>query len=281
MKNDLNIRGLIVPHAPTLLEDEMDQKPSQVIAALQDMGNRLKAWGIDTVVAATTHWQTADTFYVDDSKLHQTVTDYYGFRREIEYDVAGQTELAQLLVKKGQENLIYPKTYQHGADHAITVPLHFMFPHKEVPVVPLSISGSKLCAFRWGRTLRQAFKEWGRKVLFMASGSLAHDLRGFIYQQASPEHSLFDEKVLDLLKAGQGMDVLKMDSRLVQTAKPEGDFRDLFMLLGVMGSQSTGQVLAYEKLPGVGLGVVEFQDSGTSENDEVLVKDYQNKGWLQ
>lgn len=280
MKIDSNIHGIIVPHAPTLLEDEMDHKPSSVIKALQDSGKRIQEWGVAVVVAATTHWQTEEKFFIDNSSFHKTVMDYYGFRREIEYDVAGHPELAKLLLHAGGKNLIFPNILKHGVDHAITIPLHFMFPDKNIPVVPLSVSGSPLCAFRWGRILGNTLRNWGGKVLFLASGSLSHDLSCFMSGKMQVEHEQFDHQVLNLLSEGKGMDVFKIDRELIKIAKPEGAFRDLCMLLGVMGSQTSGHVQAYEKLPGVGQGVVEFKDSGYNEQDEKLLKYYKQNGMI-
>lgn len=277
---DSNIHGMIVPHAPTLLEDEMDQKSSSVIKALQDSGKRLAEWGVEVVVAATTHWQTEEKFFIDNSSFHETVMDYYGFRKRIEYDVAGQPVLAELLRKAGEKNLIFPSILKHGVDHAITIPLHFMFPDKNIPVIPLSVSGSPLCAFRWGRTLGSTLRNWGGKVLFLASGSLSHDLSCFMSGKIMGEHEQFDRQVLTLLSQGKGMDVLNIDRELIKTAKPEGAFRDLCMLLGVMGSRTSGHIQAYEKLPGVGLGVMEFKDSGHNEQDEELLKYYKQNGMI-
>lgn len=278
MKLDSNIHGIIVPHAPTLLEDEMDQRSSVVITALQDIGRRMTEWGVEVIVAATTHWQTEENFYVDNSPLHKNLMDYYGFRREIEYDAPGQPELAELLLKAGQKNLLFPRALKHGIDHAIAIPLHFMFPKQNIPVIPLSVARSPLCAFRWGRTLGSTLRKWGGKVLFLASGSLSHDLSCFMQGKMLKEHEQFDRQVLGLLSQGQGMDVLDIDPQLIKQAKPEGDFRDLCMLLGVMGSQTRGHVQAYEQLPGVGQGVVEFLDAGYNEDDEALLKYYQQTG---
>lgn len=281
IKIDSNIHGMIVPHAPTLLEDEMNHKSSAVIAALQDIGKRVEEWGVEVVVAVTTHWQTKENFFIDNSPFHKTVTDYYGFCREIEYDVAGHPPLAELLQKAGEKNLIFPSILKHGVDHAITIPLHFMFPNKNIPVIPLSVSGSPLCAFRWGRTLGSTLRSWGGKVLFLVSGSLSHDLSSFMNGKILREHEVFDRQVLKLLSQGKGMDVLTIDQELIKVAKPEGVFRDLCMLLGVMGSQTVGEVQAYESLPGVGLGVVEFKDLGNNEQDEELVKHYARNGMIQ
>jgi 3,4-dihydroxyphenylacetate 2,3-dioxygenase len=277
MKLEPNIHGLIVPHAPTLLEDEMDHKESSIITALQDVGKNMKEWGVEVVIAITTHWQT-EKFSIDDSPFHNTITDYYGFRREIEYNVVGHPALAGQLLKAGEKNLIFPAALRWGVDHAVTIPLHFMFPDKDIPVIPVSVSGSPLCAFRWGRTLGKAIRDWGGKALFLASGSLSHDLASFRTGRMVTEYDIFDQLVLKLLSDGMGMELLKMDPRLIETAKPEGAFRDLMMLLGVMGSQTPGYVRAYEQLPGVGLGVVEFNDPGYNEMDEELIKTFQSNG---
>lgn len=271
MNLESNIYGLVVPHAPTLLEDEMDHKNSTVINALQDVGKKMSEWGVEVVIAASTHWQTKDKFFIDDSDFHRTLTDYYGFRREVQYDVNGHPDLARLLLKVGEQKLIFPGSSKRGVDHAITIPLHFMFPEKNVPVIPISIAGTSLCAFRWGRTIGNVLKNWGGKALFMASGSLSHDLACFSCDYFKPEHELFDHQVMKLLSEGNGMGVLEIDTKLIKEAKPEGAFRDLFMLMGVMGSAARGQVLAYEKLPGVGHGVIEFTKAGYNDRDEELL----------
>lgn len=280
VKTETNIHGILVPHAPTLLKDELNHKNSAIIIELQSIGRKLKSWGVQVVVAVSTHWQTDDKFFIDNSPWHKTLTDYYGFRSEVEYDVAGYPELAGLLLEAGHRNLIFPSVGLHGADHAITVPLHFMFPDRDIPVIPLSVSGSLLCAFRWGRTLGTTLRNWGGKTLFLSSGSLSHDLSSFMSGHRTAEHEEFDFQVLGLLAQGKGIDVAKLDPNLIKLAKLGGEFRDLFMLLGVMGSQTPGYVRAYEKLPGVGLGVVEFPDVGYSQRDENLLKEYQANGLI-
>jgi aromatic ring-opening dioxygenase catalytic subunit (LigB family) len=106
MKAEFNVHGIIVPHVPTLLEDEMDQKPSKVITELRELGQRMKAWGVEAVVVADTHWQTGDRFFIDDSPLHQTETTYYGFRKEVEYDVPGNTmrDVLKIEFKPGEDS---------------------------------------------------------------------------------------------------------------------------------------------------------------------------------
>ena len=49
MKNTSNIHGLLVPHSPTLLEDELMNTPSPIIEALRQTGRKMKDWNIDAV----------------------------------------------------------------------------------------------------------------------------------------------------------------------------------------------------------------------------------------
>jgi 3,4-dihydroxyphenylacetate 2,3-dioxygenase len=261
MKIESNIHGIVVPYAPTLLAEKIDEQASSVIAALQECGKRMKEWGVEVVVAVTTHLQTEDKFFIDNSSLHETLMEDSTSETQFAYDVFGHPELAELLLQAGEKNLIFPSLRKHGTDHAIAIPLHFMFPEKNIPVVPLSVSGSMLCSFRWGRTLRNTLRKWGGKVLFLASGSLFQDFNCLMNGEMLMEHEKLDWQVLNLLSEGKGMDILEFDQELMRIAKLEGDFRDLFMLLGVMGSQTQGKIRAYEKLPSVGLGIIEFTDS--------------------
>ena len=89
---------------------------------------------------------------------------------------------------------------------------------------------------------------------------------------AAADYEKFDRNLLQLLADGNGMDALNLDQQLLDRSKPEGEFRDLMMLLGVMGSQTRGNLLAYQALPGVGLGVVEFEDAGHYPLDEKWIK---------
>ncbi len=256
------MEALIAPHAPTMLEAEMDGILSPVNESLKQTGKELMDKGIDVVIAASTHWIT-DDFKVDASPFHRTVYDYYGFRTSLEYDVPGHPELADLVLKTGESEFAYPRTGKRGADHAVTIPMHFLFPEKNVPVVPVSVGGTPEEALLRGRVIRRAAEKSGLNVLFMASGSLSHDLEFFTTGRHDSAHQLFDRTVMHFLEQGKGMSLTDMDENLLMTGKPEGWFRDLFMLLGFMGTGTRGHVQAYETLPGVGLAVLRFSGSGS------------------
>jgi 3,4-dihydroxyphenylacetate 2,3-dioxygenase len=263
------IFGLIAPHVPTLLENEMDQIYSPTIEALQRCGKKYRSAGVELVIAVSTHWQT-ETFMIDASSQHRTIYDYWGFRRMVEYDVKGDPTVASLLKEEGDRSLIYPSTGKHGSDHAVSIPLHFMFPDRNIRVVPLSVAASPLCAFRWGRAVGRVLRSLKQPILFMASGSFSHDLHAWMRQSNDPGYEVFDRKTLHYLMEGKGMDILTFNQKELQFAKPEGYFRDFMMLLGVMGSRSAGELISYESFPGVGMGVVDFSHSIGYDGDMIM-----------
>lgn len=264
------IFGLLAPHPPTLLEDEIDGRCGPVIHSLRSLGHRLAEEEIDVVVAASTHW-LSDDFLVDASRQHRTVHDYYGFRVQLQYDAPGHPELAGLILEEGQKGLVFPRMQRRGVDHAVTIPMHFLFPEINVPVVPVSVGGCLVEAFRRGRAIGHAVRQSGLRCLFLASGALTHDIEAFLTKSPHPEQEDFDRSVLDLLSRGRGMEISDIDPGRVDQAQPEGWFRDIYMLLGALGSRSMAEIMAYESLPGVGMGVAWFPKAGYFDEDQEVV----------
>lgn len=254
-------QALIAPHSPTLLQQERRGDRSSVIRALRAIGLELKGDGLDLVIAISTHWRR-DEYCIDPAPSHRTVYDYSGFPYTIDYDVMGHPEMAEEIIRTGQEDLVFPEGAHCGADHAVAIPMHFLFPERNVPVVPVSTGGNRNEALRRGRSLRRAVDRSGYRVLLLASGSLSHDLEALSMWQSDPMHRFFDRTLMDLLEKGRGMDLEILDGTLIEAGKPEGDLCDLFMVLGFMGVASRAKVHAYESIPGVGLGVMGFQGEG-------------------
>ncbi len=259
------LAGLVVPHAPPPPEWGGKGEPHPVLDALRAEGRRLLDAGVETVVALTTHWQPDDAFYLDDAARHATVTDYAGFSVEVEYDCDGDPSLATSMVNAGVKAGVPAKIAAHGADHAITIPLSFMFPEKGVKVIPASVSRLPLewCQ-QWGAAVARAAAAAGRRIAITASGALSHDLAAFIARRRTPDQDAFDQAVIDLLVRGHPRAVLNLKPHLLEAGKPEGGFRDLLVLVGAMAAARTGErpcarLAAYESLPGVGQAVLVYE----------------------
>lgn len=157
------------------------------------------------VLAVSAHWW-GKGLAVTSSPLPATIHDFYGFPEElfgITYPAPGSLELASRV-----RELLSPERVafdeNRGLDHGTWTVLRHVFASADVPVVQLSIDGSRSSQFHYeaGRRLAPLRKEG---VLIVGSGNIVHnlslyswearDLFGFDWAQR------FDKRVRELLSA--------------------------------------------------------------------------------
>ena len=133
------------------------------------------------IVMASAHWLARQPS-VGSAAQPETIHDFYGFPRElfaIRYPAPGAPELAahiaHLLDQAGLNATLDPR---QGLDHGAWVPLRLLYPHADIPVVPLSIQPNLGPAHQYavGRALAP-LREQG--VLVIGSGSITHNLHDF------------------------------------------------------------------------------------------------------
>jgi 4,5-DOPA dioxygenase extradiol len=140
------------------------------------------------------------------SSAPETIHDFGGFPPElyaVQYPAPGDARFAQR-VQKLLAPLAVDLTEQWGLDHGTWSVLRHVYPRADVPVVQLSIDGTKPAAFHFdvGRRLAALREE---NVLIVGSGNLVHNLRA--YQFGAPNAKpldwavQFDARVRELLQA--------------------------------------------------------------------------------
>lgn len=163
---------LFVSHgAPDLaLED------SPYTRSLTEFGRRLRPRAIGILSA---HWEARSPVRVGASRRFKTIHDFGGFPAqmyEIRYPAAGDPDLAAqtvvLLERAGMQALLDPV---RGLDHGAWVPLRFLYPAADVPVVPISLPRPRdpESVATMGRAL-SSLAETG--MLLAGSGGLVHNL---------------------------------------------------------------------------------------------------------
>ncbi len=130
------------------------------------------------IVMASAHW-LGRTPTVSAAERPQTIHDFGGFPEalyQLQYPAPGAPELAQdvaaRLAAAGLSPLIDP---QRGLDHGAWVPLRFLYPQADIPVLQLSIQPALGPAHQWamGRALAPLRADG---VLLVGSGSITHNL---------------------------------------------------------------------------------------------------------
>jgi len=168
--------ALFVPHgAPTFA-----LQPGAAGAALERQAGRLPP--PRAIVAVSAHWATALPTVGLATQL-ETIHDFSGFPAELYvicYPATGcpeaAREVARALAVAGLQVSFDP---ERGLDHGAWVPLRFMFPDADVPVIPLSIQPRDGAAgmLRLGRALAPLRE---RGFLVVASGNVTHNLGDYV-----------------------------------------------------------------------------------------------------
>jgi len=241
--------ALLSAHSPTMMMADMHPK---TVPALQKLAADFQE--VDAILVTSSHWLIQDGFAANAATRPAYIQDYYGFPPDyyqVRYESPGDVELASAVVQAAQaEGLSAATTLDWGLDHGHWTPLLWLRPAADIPVVPLSISHlSPSDHVRWGRAIRRAAEADGRRIAFIASGSLTHriDMVTWGCNEPFPEGERFDRAVIDILTTGRWGDLDTFDPALAREAAPEGGWGPLFTLRGVMGEEARGELVSYER----------------------------------
>ncbi|CUS96831.1 Aromatic ring-opening dioxygenase, catalytic subunit, LigB family [Candidatus Chrysopegis kryptomonas] len=261
-----NLNVVFLSHgSPTILIEKGD-----FAEFLEKLGQKYKTIGIDTIVIASPHWIVRDkNFYVNVAEKPMCIKDYYGFPKELyefRYDCLNDVELAGSIIEEGEKvGLSVKGTQSWGIDHGAWVILYFMFPEKDVKVVPVSSSAflSPYEHREFGRVIKTAVEKSQRKVLFIGSGSLTHrlDLVMFGVNDVFEGGKKFDDKVVSILESKEKWDeILNLwNDPLFFSAQPEGHLLTLFITLGVADDKKEAKRIFYSGMwYGLSLIAIEF-----------------------
>lgn len=133
------------------------------------------------ILMASAHWETSLPLLTG-SRTPQTVHDFGGFPRELyalSYPAPGAPEVAARAVDLLREAGITAGIDGcRGLDHGAWVPLLYMYPAHDVPVVQLSLQPDRGAAHHvaLGRALAPLA---GEGVLIVGSGHATHNLRDY------------------------------------------------------------------------------------------------------
>lgn len=159
------------------------------------------------ILCISAHWFVKGTALTI-STAPRTIHDFGGFPRDlylVQYPAPGDPELA----RRVQELLApLPAALDEswGLDHGTWSVLKHVYPEADIPVVQLSIDGTKDAAFHYEIGQRLApLREEG--VLILGSGNVVHNLNAFIWGRQGGElgdsAEVFDARVRGLVAAGE------------------------------------------------------------------------------
>lgn len=229
--------ALFLSHgAPTLaLED------NAVTRGWADLGRTLAPRAI---VAVSAHWDTPSPAVTTAARL-ATIHDFRGFPRplyDIRYEPPGDAALAErVTVLLANGGFATVSDNRRGIDHGGWVPLRFMVPEANVPVIQLSVQSGRDAAHHvaLGRALAPLR---GEGVLVLGSGGIVHNLRELDWRgtdgRVMPWAAAFNDWIAARVAAGNEEALIDWLARAPEPRRahptPE-HFMPFFVALGAGG----------------------------------------------
>lgn len=231
-------------------------------AAFDQVRSRIASLRPDALVAiASEHWAN---FFLDSmpafciglaENYEGPLEEWLGVERT---RVPGHADLARDILEDAMDAGIEPAfSHELVLDHGNMVPLHFLTPTMDVPIVPIIQNclqppmprASRCHAF--GQSIGRTLQRRPERVVVVATGGLSHWPGHVRHGQINRE---WDHRVLELVREGRGEELAGYSEAQISEGGTGGnEVRNWITLAGVVGNRPA-EVLAYEPIPAFATG---------------------------
>jgi AmmeMemoRadiSam system protein A len=270
--------GIIAPHPPILIAEVGGREAETAMATLDGLAEAraaLERFAPETIVLMSPHAPTASEAFVIDSAARLTGT-LAQFDDHTQRHWPGDPTLAQRITEEARRQAIPILDRSADArlkagwlDHGTIVPMAFLDPDGDIPLVVLSLTWLDFALHRrLGAVVRESALALDRRVAFVASGDLSHRLTEGSSAGFSPRGSELDAAIVDHVRDGALGGLLTLDLDLIE-AGGECGLRSIITLGGFAGADPVPtHVLSYEGPWGVGYLAAIVGDHVSTAGDE-------------
>ena len=267
------IAAYMVPHPPMIVPQVGRGSEKQILKTIQayeTVAAEIAEIRPETIIVTSPHAvMYADYFQISPGK--QATGDFGRFRApEVSFRVRYDTELVKAICGLAKE-----KDFPAGElgerdrqlDHGTMVPLYFVEQrYQDYRLVRIGLSGLSLAEhYEFGRILRQAVEETGRRTVLIASGDLSHKLQTYGPYGFAPEGPEYDRRIMDTAGRAAFGEMLEFEESFCDKAAECGH-RSFVIMAGAMdGMNVESRVYSHEDITGVGYGICSFRPTGTNE----------------
>lgn len=241
----------VVVHTPRMaIEENAPDFVRGFIGAEREMGAFLRAMKPDLFVIQSTHWVSSFLWFATCQAVHEgycVADEAPDMIPGQPYKYKGDPDFAYALIDKMKGADIAcgaNETKHYHWDYGTYVPLHYLDPDAEIPVVslPVCIMADLNENIAVGRLIHEVAVATGKRVIFLGSNALSHRLVRGPDTWPLPEHREMDKKFVDLALAGKVEELLDWLPTFSRDAVAEMGGRVLGCYLGAYDAmkQSAG-----------------------------------------
>jgi len=215
--------------------------PSTVIYDAQ--GREVARARLDAMVINSCHLISTFPTVVDGTPRHQgvlTAQEAPEIIHGVGYDIPGDYELAAAIVARGRAaglQSVLANDVHYPLDYGTVMPMVcYLDRAQKLPLVPVSVclSADLAESFEWGRHIASVARESGKRVGFVASGSVSHKLVRGPEKGPQPEDEELDHRLAKMLAAGQYGELWAWLPEFCRATQAEMGGRHLAMLMGAV-----------------------------------------------
>lgn len=254
----------IAPHPPILIPAIGKENLAQIEKTEQAMlrlEQDLYAAKPDILLIISPHGEVqADAFVINLCNEYEVNFELFGdFATKAK--AQGETILITVSKEKIANRVPINIISEPRLDHGVGVPFFYLTRQlANVRLLPISFSLlDNQTHLEFGKALKEAIMESGKRIAVVASGDLSHCLNSSAPVPFNPAGKEFDEKLMELLKNKDAQGLANLDRKLIEEAAECG-LRSILILLGILNHINfQTEILSYEAPFGVGYLVAELK----------------------
>ena len=268
----------MVPHPPMIVPrigNGSEQQIRETVRDYEAVAAEIAEIRPETIIITSPHAiMYADYFHI--SPGEKTTGDFGRFRAaDVRFREIYDTELVKAICALAREKEFPAGTLgerDRHLDHGTMVPLYFIEQkYTDFRLVRIGLSGLPLTDhYAFGRIIRQAVAQTGRKTVLVASGDLSHKLQAYGPYGFAAEGPEYDRKIMDVAGRAAFGEMLAFDETFCEKAAECGHRSFVIMAGALDGVRVEAKVYSHEDVTGVGYGICSFRPAGEDETRRFL-----------
>lgn len=239
------IATAVTIHVPRIaIEEKAPDFQRGIIAGSKAMGDAIRALRPDAIVLVSAHWVSTFNWYATSHAVHEgrcVADEAPDLVPGLPYRQPGAPDLAQAIVATAKADgvpMLATDCPDLTWDYATYVPLHYLDPRAELPLVrlPVVICCDLAEAMKVGAAVHAAARAAGKRVVLVASSALSHAVERGPEKWPTADRMELDRQFIERTLAGDYRAVIADFPGWTKAAAGEMAGKPIATLFGALAS---------------------------------------------